>query len=170
MKKQLIVFGVIIIALAAFGAWYTSQNTVAPTPTAQDVMEENTPPEVVPQTPTTTPQSTPAQEAPENENTPPVTKPDTSPAKEFVISGKNFSFSPSSFTVRKGDRVRIVFQNTGGTHDLKIDEFGVATKKIGSGIEDVVEFTASKTGSFEYYCSVGSHRAMGMRGTLVVTE
>ena len=30
------------------------------------------------------------------------------------------------------------------------------------------EFTADKVGSFEYYCSVGSHRSMGMKGVLKV--
>ena len=71
-------------------------------------------------------------------------------------------------TVKKGDRVRITFKNSGGTHDFIIDEFNVATKRLNGGEQDAVEFTADKTGSFEYYCSVGSHRAMGMKGTLVV--
>ena len=36
--------------------------------------------------------------------------------------------------------------------------------------EEVLEFTADKAGSFEYYCSVGEHKAMGMVGTLKVEE
>jgi uncharacterized cupredoxin-like copper-binding protein len=31
-----------------------------------------------------------------------------------------------------------------------------------------VQFVADKTGTFEFYCSVGNHRQMGMVGTLVV--
>jgi plastocyanin len=31
-----------------------------------------------------------------------------------------------------------------------------------------IEFVANKKGKFEYYCSVGEHRAMGMKGNLVV--
>ena len=50
--------------------------------------------------------------------------------------------------------------------DFKIDEFGVATKTIKGGEEELVEFVADKVGSFEYYCSIGTHRAMGMWGTL----
>ncbi|OGZ04204.1 MAG: hypothetical protein A2648_01320 [Candidatus Lloydbacteria bacterium RIFCSPHIGHO2_01_FULL_41_20] len=88
--------------------------------------------------------------------------------KEFTIIGSPFLFSPSSMTVKKGDTVRITFKNSGGTHDFKIDEFNVATKKINDGAEETVEFIADKTGSFEYYCSVGNHRAMGMKGTLTV--
>ena len=92
----------------------------------------------------------------------------TGTVKEFTISAKNFNFAPNTMTVKKGDRVRITLANGDGFHDLVIDEFGVATKKINTGMTEVVEFTADKTGSFEYYCSVGSHRMMGMKGTLVV--
>jgi len=88
--------------------------------------------------------------------------------KEFVVSGQNFSFSPSLITAKRGDRVKITFQNTQGFHDFKIDEYGVATKQAQSPATEVLEFTADKTGSFEYYCSVGTHRAMGMKGTLKV--
>ncbi|MEK7140334.1 MAG: hypothetical protein AAB815_00960, partial [Patescibacteria group bacterium] len=48
--------------------------------------------------------------------------------KEFTISGKNFSFTPSTITVQKGDRVKITFENTAGFHDFKIDAYGVAAK------------------------------------------
>lgn len=88
--------------------------------------------------------------------------------KEFTISGKNFSFTPNMITVNKGDKVKITFKNTAGFHDFRIDEFGAATKQAQAPYEEVLEFTADKAGSFEYYCSVGTHRAMGMKGTLVV--
>lgn len=88
--------------------------------------------------------------------------------KEFTIDGKKFAFTPSTITVNKGDTVRIVFKNNEGLHDLKIDEFNVATKQIKEGATDTVEFVADKAGSFEYYCSVGNHRAMGMKGMLTV--
>lgn len=88
--------------------------------------------------------------------------------KEFVVTGQNMSFSPASITVKKGDKVRIVFKNVQGFHDWKIDEFNAGTKKMEAGQQETIEFIADKTGSFEYYCSVGSHRAMGMKGTLIV--
>ena len=94
----------------------------------------------------------------------------TPTTREIVIEGSNFKFVPAQFSVKKGERVRLFFKNTGGVHDFKIDELGVATKKIGSGGSDTVEFTAEKTGTFEYYCSIGEHRQMGMRGRLIVTE
>ena len=72
--------------------------------------------------------------------------------------------------MNKGDTVRINFVNTGGKHDLRIDGYNVGTKVIDSGQEDTIEFTADKTGEFEYYCSIGEHRQMGMVGKLVVKE
>ena len=88
--------------------------------------------------------------------------------KEFTVSGKNFSFTPSVITVKKGDNVRITFQNTEGFHDFVIDQLGATTKQSQSPSTEILEFTADKVGSFEYYCSVGTHRAMGMKGTLRV--
>ena len=88
--------------------------------------------------------------------------------KEFAITGDNFSFSPAEIKVKQGDRVKIIFTNARGNHDLKLDEFAVATKLLKAGESETVEFVASKIGTFEYYCSVGSHRAMGMVGKLVV--
>jgi cytochrome c oxidase subunit 2 len=88
--------------------------------------------------------------------------------KEFTVTGKKFSFTPATLTVNKGDKVKITFKNAEGMHNFMLDEFNAKTKTIQSGAEDTVEFTADKTGSFEYYCGVGNHRAMGMKGTLTV--
>ncbi|MGB3921776.1 MAG: plastocyanin/azurin family copper-binding protein [Minisyncoccia bacterium] len=89
--------------------------------------------------------------------------------KEFTIDNQGFSFKPSSLSVNKGDTVKITFRNTGGTHNLKIDEFtGAATRILSAGESETITFVADKSGSFEYYCSVGNHRAQGMWGTLTV--
>jgi nitrosocyanin len=88
--------------------------------------------------------------------------------KEFNFVTGQFSFNPKTITVKEGDTVKITVKNTAGIHDLKIDEFNAATPIIPAGESRTVEFVADKKGSFEYYCSVGNHRAMGMVGTLVV--
>lgn len=90
------------------------------------------------------------------------------PVKEFTVSGKNFSLTPNIINVQKGDKVKITFDNTGGFHDFKIDAYGLATKQGQAPFQETLEFTADKVGRFEYYCSVGSHRSMGMTGNLVV--
>jgi plastocyanin len=90
--------------------------------------------------------------------------------KSFTIEGSNYKFIPSEIKVKKGDTVEIVFKNTGGMHDWVIDEFNVRTNKINSGETETITFLADKAGKYEYYCSVGQHRAMGMKGSLIVTE
>ncbi len=90
------------------------------------------------------------------------------PIRDFVFTASDFKYSLSEIKVNKGDVVRIVLQNTNGTHDLRIDEFNVATKMLETGEEQMVEFVADKTGTFEFYCSVGAHRQMGMKGFLNV--
>ena len=97
-----------------------------------------------------------------------VSQDQTSPIKEFTVTGQNFSFSPTTINVNKGDKVKITFKNAEGTHDFVIDEFNTATKRLKVGEEETIEFTADKSGTFEYYCSVGTHRAMGMVGSLTV--
>ncbi|MEN9561085.1 MAG: hypothetical protein RIQ56_358, partial [Candidatus Parcubacteria bacterium] len=58
----------------------------------------------------------------------------------------------------------------GGTHDFRIEGYDVGTKVIQGSASETFEFVADKAGDFEFYCSVGSHRAMGMKGTFTVTE
>ncbi len=91
-----------------------------------------------------------------------------SEVKTFNVSGKPYSFTPSEIRVKKGDTVRIVFTNQQGTHNWVIDEFNARTNILQAGQSETIDFLADKTGSFEYYCSVGNHRALGMKGTLIV--
>lgn len=86
----------------------------------------------------------------------------------FTITASNYSFDPKQLKVKKGDTVILTFKNSEGFHDFKIDEFEVATNQIGVEEEEEVEFVADKVGTFEYYCSVGKHRQMGMVGKLIV--
>jgi plastocyanin len=89
--------------------------------------------------------------------------------KSFTVETANFSFSLKEIKVKKGDTVKIKLVNKEGFHDMRIDEFGIATPKLnGEGQTADIEFVAGKTGTFEYYCSVGQHRAMGMVGKLIV--
>jgi plastocyanin len=88
--------------------------------------------------------------------------------REFAVTGANFTFSPAELRAKVGDTVRITFTNAEGFHDLVIDEFKVATKQLKANESEMVEFVADKAGTFEYYCSVGTHRQMGMVGKLVV--
>ena len=94
----------------------------------------------------------------------------TGTTKSFTVTGSNFVFSPKTMTVKKGDTVKITFVNSGGTHDWNLDEFNAHSGIIQGGASKTVTFVADKAGSFEYYCAVGQHRQMGMKGTLTVTN
>lgn len=104
--------------------------------------------------------------------TPAVSAPSTNTeasAKTFTVEGSNFKYSTSEIKVKKGDTVTIIFKNTGGFHDFVIDEFsGAKTKQIQGDTSETITFVADKTGTFEFYCSVGSHRQMGMKGNFIV--
>ncbi len=147
MNKNIIIGIVVVVALIGGYAIYKNSNTL-------DYSYE--------QPPVTTPSPAPISETPAPSSAPSV--------KEFTVTGGNFYFSPSSISVKKGDTVKITFKNGGGTHDLRVDGYGVGTKVMGTAGQETVTFVADKTGSFEYYCSVGTHRQMGMRGTLTVTD
>lgn len=86
------------------------------------------------------------------------------------LTGKNFEFSQDKIEVYEGDRVTINFESTGGFHDWGVDEFDAWTKKVNPGEVTSVTFTADKVWSFEFYCSVGNHRAEGMLGWFIVKE
>lgn len=98
----------------------------------------------------------------------PVVETSETIVRTFAIDGGNYYFSPAEMRVKKGDTVKITFTNSGGMHDLRIDDFGIATKKLTNGQSETVTFVADKAGSFKFYCSIGSHEAMGMKGILIV--
>lgn len=93
--------------------------------------------------------------------------------KVFILTGKNFRFymdgkeSPE-LKVKQGDKVRVELKGEQGMHDFVIDELNVRTQKISAPSSTSIEFLANKKGTFEYYCSVGSHRQMGMKGNFIV--
>lgn len=87
----------------------------------------------------------------------------------FDVSGAEFSFSADEIKVKKDDIVKVTFKNSGKfPHDFRIDEFNTATKILQPGEEETIEFVADQSGTFEYYCSVGNHRAQGMVGNFIV--
>jgi len=88
--------------------------------------------------------------------------------KEFMVDAAPYSFSPKTMSVNVGDTVKITLKNVNGVHDLKIDEFNASTRVLNAGEMETITFVALKAGTFQYYCSVGNHRAMGMVGTLTV--
>jgi nitrosocyanin len=98
-------------------------------------------------------------------------QPSAAPTEEIKIvnvEAGSFYYKPNEITVKQGEKVRIVMNSVSMMHDFNIDELGVKMPIIQNGNTGTVEFTADKKGSFEYYCSVGQHRANGQVGTLIV--
>ena len=163
-KKYLVLVVLLAVAVIGVSAYFLMSPRVADEPNLPRGEDQAT----------VTPVSTvgaPAAPAPSVGTSPmPSTPPgaDNPAIKTFTVVGSSFAFSPAEIRVKRGDRVKIVFQNSGGMHDWVIDEFSARTPIIQSGKSAEVEFVANKTGTFQYYCSVGSHRAMGMVGNLIV--
>ncbi|KKQ40747.1 MAG: Plastocyanin [Microgenomates group bacterium GW2011_GWC1_37_8] len=89
--------------------------------------------------------------------------------REIAIDADEYSFFPEKLTIKQGEKVRITFNNLGSTsHDFVIDELNVKTELIPVGSSGTVEFTADKSGVFNFYCSVGNHESLGMVGELDV--
>jgi plastocyanin len=89
--------------------------------------------------------------------------------QKITVTGTEFAFSPSSFTLKKGQPAEITFKNSGVyPHNLTIADLGVKTKTIQPGEQDTVQFTPDKTGQFGFLCTVPGHADKGMKGTLTV--
>lgn len=145
MSKNVVLITVVVLVVAV-GGWYLTRPKAVVTPLD-----------------TALPIESPASESASPQAT------DSAVMTEIKVSASEFAFSPETLSVKKGEKVKITFQNNGKyPHDLKIDELGVTTKVTSAGQTDTVEFTASKSGNFTMYCSVGNHREQGMEGTVTV--
>lgn len=152
MGKNAIIVAVLAVLLILGGGFYLMQMRSQGTPDTQFESQDTT--TTVPSVSTSTDSaSSGAQE---------------SGVKEFTITGSPFKFEPAQMSVNKGDKVKVTFVNANGMHNFVLDEFKVETKVLQGGAQETVEFIADKAGTFEYYCSVGNHRAMGMKGILTV--
>lgn len=91
------------------------------------------------------------------------------PVKEIKVSAKEFAYTPSTITVKKGENVKLTLINDGTTaHNLTIGDLTLATKTVGPGESDSITFTADTAGTFTFFCSVDSHESLGLKGTLIV--
>ena len=93
--------------------------------------------------------------------------------KTIALEGKSFMYlldgqENPEIRVKQGDTVKIDLTVTDGFHDWVVDEFNAKTERVQGPGSTSVEFVADKIGTFEYYCSVGDHRAKGMVGKFIV--
>lgn len=84
------------------------------------------------------------------------------------LQAENFTFGEDEILVDQDSVVTVRVTNVSGSHDFVIDELGVNTGLIEEGSFVDVTIPTDQVGEFTYYCSVGSHRAQGMEGTLII--
>lgn len=176
-------FLIIIVLAIIGGVWYTQSHKTTgsssgtPEKNATVPVVESTPPTSTPEAPIASPNSgavisgtgTTSSGGTATESTGAGTgeAPQTN-TKVFAVAGVNFKFDVEEIRVKKGDTVTINFMSTDGFHDWVVDEFDARTKQVRPGTPTSITFVADKAGTFEYYCSVGQHRAHGMIGKLIV--
>ena len=84
------------------------------------------------------------------------------------VEAGSFYYKPNVMKVKKGETVRIVLKAVSMMHDFNIDELGVKLPIVTDGDSGTIEFVAGEVGTFEYYCSVGQHRANGQVSMITV--
>lgn len=97
---------------------------------------------------------------------------DTEADRQLTVDMYNFGYSQETIEASPGETIEITLTNSEGYHDFVIDELDVDSGRTNAGevttaTVTIPEDTAVGT-SYEYYCSVGNHRAQGMVGTLEV--
>lgn len=73
--------------------------------------------------------------------------------RTFRIDARQFSYSPSDFTVNPGDRVTIQLISNDVVHGLYVDGYDISVE-ADPGQTATLKFVATKTGSFRFRCNV----------------
>lgn len=157
MNNQYSKYGLIGLILILGIGGFLFYRTNSPTINPDEEIE-------VEETPTTRPETQPSTEKP----TTIQAQPNTQALNPITVEGGSFKYNPNQITVKKGQPVKIILESKDLMHDFVIDELNVKSTQAKAGESVEVAFTPTQTGSFEFYCSVGNHRAMGMKGTLIV--
>lgn len=99
-------------------------------------------------------------------------------AQTMSLVASNYKFTTGStqnptMRVAQGASVKISLTSAGGAHDWVLangsDGTIIARTPLATGGTPVtVDFTAGPVGNHVYYCSVGSHRVLGMEGRFVI--
>ena len=85
------------------------------------------------------------------------------------LKAEDIKYDTTALTAKVGDEVTVSLQNTGALeHSFVIDELNVKLEKVQPGQTGTVTFTASKAGTYTFYCDVPGHKEAGMTGTLTV--
>jgi len=88
--------------------------------------------------------------------------------REFMITAKDYRFSPSRLEVTQDDLVKLTVQSADVAYSLTIDAYRVS-RRVPAGGSTTLEFRADRTGTFAFYSNLTSDaRHAQMRGELIV--
>ena len=90
--------------------------------------------------------------------------------REIHLTAKNFTFTPDTITLKKGEPVVLVLTSQDRKHGFSLRAFGVRAD-VNPGESARIRFTPDKAGKFTFSCDVfcgDGHEEM--TGTIVVTE
>jgi plastocyanin len=84
-----------------------------------------------------------------------------------TVNSGSYYYTPSSLTIQAGDSVNFI--NDGGLHDVLVTSGPeILSLPPCSGPCDIGTLVFDVEGEYEYICSIGSHAASGMVGTITV--
>ena len=112
--------------------------------------------------------------------------------QEVSLTAVDMGFQPDALEVTAGRPVRLTMTNEGALdHDFSILEMPMESTgatavampghdmtemtadpqlhmAVTMGMSNTIEFTPTKPGTYEFFCTVAGHKAAGMLGTMVV--
>jgi len=115
-------------------------------------------------------------------------------AQEVSLTAVDMAFQPNLLEVTAGMPIRLTMMNQGALeHDFSILEIPMETiaataapmedhdmeamtvepqlhMAVAIGMSNTVEFTPTKPGAYEFFCTVPGHKEAGMIGGLIVRE
>lgn len=109
----------------------------------------------------------PNPKAPAAAATPPP-QPAVAPVEQ-TVKLTDYAFEPKELVIPLGAEVKLTVTNEGRRpHNWTVNEYGIKTRALESGEQQVLTFKADKAGRFEVACTQKGHKEKGMLGTLAV--
>lgn len=193
--KKIIIILVVIFALMEGVSWWVYKSLSSKStdessrPTEETLVSTTTPDASISQQPIEKPENNPSSSSPTSvvPEAPSAALPPKGTASDFasfpppsteVVNGRTertihmgvrqYVWEPATITAKRGELVRLIIHNADVLHGIVIPDLGVMEGDIPPE-GAVIEFMASKTGTFEFFCSVWCGEGhMEMRGSIVI--
>ena len=89
-------------------------------------------------------------------------------ADTHTVTAGSYYYQPSSLTIDVNDSIEFI--NNGGFHDVVVTSGPELLELPATSGSSIGTLTFTLPGTYEYICSVGSHAANGMVGTIIVED